>query len=72
MQLGAKEDEVDKERLEKLLATLRQNERQAALQTAWLQGRIAQVEELLVELEKPTEEDDGDDTGTGALSGGGS
>lgn len=63
---------MDKERLVKLLETLRQNERQAALQTAWLQGRIAQVEELLAELEKPTEENDGDDTGAGALSGGGS
>lgn len=63
---------MDKERLVKLLETLRQNERQAALQTAWLQGRIAQVEELLAELEKPTGEDNGDDTGAGALSGGGS
>ena len=50
---------MDKERLNKLLATAHQAERQALMQLAWTQGRIAQLEELLT-MPGEGEDDSGD------------
>jgi len=58
--------------LGKRLARLRNAERQAFYNWAAMQGRIAEVEFLLAEMGKAEGDTDGDDTGAGALSGGGS
>lgn len=57
---------MDKETLQRLLAEAQQNERAAFGQLAWVQGRIAQLEELLTMLDTvdkaEADEDDNGDT----------
>lgn len=54
---------MEKERLQQLLATVQMQERQAFGQLAWVQGKVAQLEELLAMLDVGWPEGDEDDSG---------
>lgn len=63
---------MNKERLQILLQTARNNERQALAQLSWMQGKVAQLEELLAGLEVGWPVENEDDSGDAKeLSGGG-